>query len=108
MEAVKSSGGGDVLLEQEVAVQVVEAGAAVSSATCRSLKLLVELRLKPSTPAKVNGSLLFSLYFSTTYLSMRKSRGIVNGLHMIYKKLIMLYILVSLLSRNDSVSHWCI
>uniref|UniRef100_A0A0N7ZCC4 Spindle assembly abnormal protein 6 N-terminal domain-containing protein n=1 Tax=Scylla olivacea TaxID=85551 RepID=A0A0N7ZCC4_SCYOL len=52
MESVKSSGGGDILLEQDVVMQVVEAGAAVASATQRSLKLLVELRLKPSTPAK--------------------------------------------------------
>ncbi|XP_045118725.1 spindle assembly abnormal protein 6 homolog [Portunus trituberculatus] len=52
MESIKSSGGGDILLEQEVVMQVVEAGTAVASATQRSLKLLVELRLKPSTPAK--------------------------------------------------------
>ncbi|XP_050693351.1 spindle assembly abnormal protein 6 homolog isoform X2 [Eriocheir sinensis] len=54
MESVNSgsSSSGDVLLEREVAVQVVEAGAAVSSATRRYLKLLVELRLKPSAPSK--------------------------------------------------------
>lgn len=53
MDVVNSSSSGDVLLDREVAVQVVEAGAAVSSATRRSLKLLVELRLKPSAPSKV-------------------------------------------------------
>lgn len=53
MEALNSSSSGDVLLDREVAVQVVEAGAAVSSATRRLLKLLVELRVKPSAPSKV-------------------------------------------------------
>ena len=70
MESVKSSGGGDILLEQGVVMQVVEAGAAVASATQRSLKLLVELRLKPSTPAKVLGdscSLCFLVYNLITF-----------------------------------------
>ena len=82
MEGVKTcgggGGGGDVLVEQEVAVQVVEAGAAVASATRRSLKLLVELRLKPSAPSKVLESYSLTLCSSIH----DKSRGIINGIYL--------------------------
>lgn len=90
MEAVKSSGGGDVLLEQEVAVQVVEAGATVASATRRSLRLLVELRLKPAAPAKVN--VFFSFTFVPSSIQVQIQRNCewnVSELKKKKKKLIM-------------------